>query len=159
MYEYKRFQDLDRSDLDAMNDYKLCYVERKDNEVVDGEIVYHHYSLYFTTLRMEDQWGDDWDDAPYEYNAEVPYDGDYVDEKWVETTILVLSFMVDADNHLLMPEDGHWNSPHCVADINSGRVAWLYKESKGKACNGIAVHAGMTPQEVVWKIGHLMVNF
>ena len=159
MYDYKRFQDLDRSDLEAMNDYKLCYAERKENYMIDGEVMNYCYSLYFTTLRMEDQWGDDWDDAPYEYNAEIPYDGDFVDGKWVESTILVLSFQVDADNYLLMPEDTHWNSPYSVRDINSGRIAWLYKESNGKACNGIAVHAGMTPQEVVWKIGHLMVNF
>lgn len=28
---------------------------------------------YFTTQKLEDQWGDDWDDAPYEHNAGEPY--------------------------------------------------------------------------------------
>lgn len=27
---------------------------------------------YFTTQGLEDQWGDDWDDAPYEFNAGPP---------------------------------------------------------------------------------------
>ena len=28
---------------------------------------------YFTTKPIESQWGDDWDDAPYEHNAGEPY--------------------------------------------------------------------------------------
>ena len=38
---------------------KLCYVE--------GNIA------YFTTQDLDKQWGDDWDDAPYEHNAGLPY--------------------------------------------------------------------------------------
>ena len=37
----------------------LCYV--------DGAFA------YFTTRPLAEQWGDDWDDAPYEHNAETPY--------------------------------------------------------------------------------------
>ena len=29
---------------------------------------------YFTTQRLDHQWGDDWNDAPYEHNAGPPYD-------------------------------------------------------------------------------------
>lgn len=39
---------------------KLCYV--------GGSFA------YFTTQDLKDQWGDDWDDAPYEYNAGPPYE-------------------------------------------------------------------------------------
>lgn len=39
--------------------FKLCYV--------------HHNILYFTDS-FEKQWGDDWDDAPYEHNAGEPYE-------------------------------------------------------------------------------------
>lgn len=28
---------------------------------------------YFTTQKLEDQWGDDWEDSPYEHNAGKPY--------------------------------------------------------------------------------------
>lgn len=37
----------------------LCYV--------DGN------RAYFTTQPLDQQWGDDWDDAPYEHNAGTPY--------------------------------------------------------------------------------------
>ena len=43
MYDYKRFQDLDRSELEAMFDYKLCYVEKKDNSYCSG---YNHVPMY-----------------------------------------------------------------------------------------------------------------
>ena len=39
--------------------FKLCYVR--------------HNILYFTDS-FEKQWGDDWDDAPYEHNAGEPYE-------------------------------------------------------------------------------------
>lgn len=29
---------------------------------------------YFTTQPLDKQWGDDWNDAPYEHNAEEPYE-------------------------------------------------------------------------------------
>lgn len=38
---------------------RLCYVE--------GDWA------YFTTQPLDKQWGDDWDDAPYEHNAGEPY--------------------------------------------------------------------------------------
>lgn len=37
----------------------LCYVDDK--------------FAYFTTQELAKQWGDDWDDAPYEHNAGEPY--------------------------------------------------------------------------------------
>jgi hypothetical protein len=30
--------------------------------------------MYFTTQNLESQWGDDWNDAPYEHNAGEPYE-------------------------------------------------------------------------------------
>ena len=39
--------------------YKLCYVS---NGV-----------LYFTNKELSEQWGDDWNDHPYEHNAGEPY--------------------------------------------------------------------------------------
>lgn len=43
----------------TMKEYKLCYVE--DN------------FAYFTN-DFENQWGDDWNDRPYEHNAGEPYE-------------------------------------------------------------------------------------
>lgn len=48
----KEIKDIDK--------YKLCHVERN--------------FAYFTRLPLDEQWGDDWNDAPYEHNAGTPYD-------------------------------------------------------------------------------------
>ena len=52
-----------------MNDkqYRLCYVS--------GNV------MYFTD-NFKNQWGDDWDDAPYEHNAGEPYE--YIDGRSAE---------------------------------------------------------------------------
>jgi hypothetical protein len=42
-----------------MKNYKLCYIENN--------------FAYFTTQDLDKQWGDDWNDAPYEHNAGTPY--------------------------------------------------------------------------------------
>jgi len=44
---------------DSWNNYKLCYVED---------------DTAFFTSNFKDQWGDDWDDAPYCCNAGAPYE-------------------------------------------------------------------------------------
>lgn len=44
--------------------YKLCYID--DNG-------YSNQGVAYFTDNLENQWGDDWDDAPYEHNAESPY--------------------------------------------------------------------------------------
>lgn len=41
------------------DNYVLCFV--KGNRA------------YFTRKDLDEQWGDDWDDRPYEYNAGEPY--------------------------------------------------------------------------------------
>jgi hypothetical protein len=43
-----------------IKEFKLCYI---DNE-----------TAYFTTQEISEQWGDDWNDVPYEYNAGLPYE-------------------------------------------------------------------------------------
>ena len=46
--------------MTKLNDARLCYVK--------GSFA------WFTTHDPEQQTGDDWDDAPYEHNAEPPYE-------------------------------------------------------------------------------------
>jgi hypothetical protein len=41
--------------------FKLCMIDR-------------HGFAYFTTKELSKQWGDDWNDAPYEHNAGTPYE-------------------------------------------------------------------------------------
>lgn len=78
----------------------LCYVEGR--------------AAYFTTAPLQEQWGDDWNDAPYEHNAGTPYGKDGV-------TISVVYF----ESNLQTPDCEHVNSPWSVEDINACKVAWL----------------------------------
>jgi len=105
--------------------YQLCYV--------DGCFA------YFTSADITKQWGDDWNDAPYEHNAEEPYE---FDERWPHDThkgdIIKLAFEAE----LMPPCYDYLNSPYSVQDINAGKVPWLRSSSwsEGK----IAIQAGTT---------------
>lgn len=76
---------------------------------------------YFTTQPLNKQWGDDWDDAPYEYNAGPPYDyraGNSTLPRWKV-------FRISFEGPFITPDIGYNNSPWSVRDINAGAVAWL----------------------------------
>ena len=98
--------------------YKLCYVR-------DGV-------MYFTD-NFENQMGDDWDDAPYEYNAEPPYEIiDWLPDNTHRGNIRYIAF-IDVD--VTKPCDYGINSPFSVEDINKGAVPWLFN-NKAKALKG-----------------------
>lgn len=79
----------------------LCYIDRP--------------WAYFTTQALDQQWGDDWNDAPYEHNAEEPY----AKPGW---EIVVVAFRSDLET----PADRSGiNSPYSVQDINEGQIPWL----------------------------------
>ena len=82
------------------SDPVLCYVK-------DG-------IAYFTDQPLDQQWGDDWDDAPYEHNAEEPYSRDGV-----------MITRVAWEGPFDEPCEAYTNSPYSVRDINAGAVAWL----------------------------------
>lgn len=113
--------------MDKVNleQFKLCYVK-------DG-------TAYFTSGRLEDAWGDDWNDAPYEHNAETPYEpgvrhttqGKYLPaSEWTEEgvprwQILRVKFSDFRDDVILpyegYPEERSWS----VEQINKGSISWL----------------------------------
>ncbi len=98
------------------DEFRLCYV--------DGNL------MYFTD-NFEGQWGDDWDDAPYECNAETPYRClNDIDNNDGRGHILVAAWY-DVHGDVSLPCDGVLNSSYSVQDINAGAVAWLYKRGKG----------------------------
>lgn len=121
---------------EMMETARLCYISGQ--------------RAYFTTRSLDEQWGDDWDDAPYEHNAGEPYpaslhyvtfsggkrvDGsDYTDgvPNW---RIYYVLFATE----LQQPQEGHCNSPWSVADINALRVPWLASED-----GTVAIMAGIT---------------
>ena len=132
-----------------MKNFKLCYID-KDN------------TAYFTTQDLNTQWGDDWDDRPYEHNAGIPYsplkhyhtDGSStkVHDDWNEDgtpkwELYKLKFESDI---LEKPSDYHWNSPYSVRDINAGVVAWLRGELSDHTM--IVIHAGTSIDEFKSKV-------
>ena len=84
-------------------DLKLCYVA--DNWA------------YFTSCDIHDQWGDDWDDSPYEHNAGPPYS----DNEEVSHTIFMVAFTGQVDPPCASYANSHWS----VEQINNGDVPWL----------------------------------
>lgn len=113
--------------------YKLCYV--RDN------------ILYFTDI-FQTQWGDDWDDAPYDCNAGEPYERKYYtefDDAWCmengKGNIRKIAFDFYDGYNIKQPKDGYYNCPYSVEAINKKAVPWLYNEEAG------ALFAGATMTE------------
>ena len=75
---------------------------------------------YFTTQPLEQQWGDDWNDSPYECNAGTPYRFHSLDRSYgvAPWKIKIVGFLGD----LITPSQDMSIS---VENINQGNVAWL----------------------------------
>jgi hypothetical protein len=126
---------------------------------------YTHY-LYFTD-NMEEQWGDDWNDAPYEHNAETPYDDD---TNIIRIPVkLELCRFLNGDDYdkmckkfpnyrncdIKFPCDYGYggNSYFSVDMINNQAVAWIFVyEQHHKIENSIAIHGGDTIETVLSKL-------
>jgi len=98
----------------------------------------------FTTQPLEDQWGDDWNDAPYESNAGLPYDdwkprnaGDDWEPAW---EIITVAFSGPFET------PGHYS----VEDINHRAAPWL-RESWWSAGNAprVKIDAGTTLRDFI----------
>ena len=91
---------------------KLCFVKRN--------------FAWFTSCPLSHQWGDDWDDSPYEYSAGEPYahhetkDGDKQDHAVVKIYWEAPYVTPDA-----LDEKSKWS----VKSINRGNVPWLSASS------------------------------
>jgi hypothetical protein len=88
---------------------RLCYV--------DGNWA------YFTSRPLTEQWGDDWDDVPYEHNAEPPYA--YADYDRAQGLQPWTVERVAWQGPFITPNHEHINSPYSVQAINRGAIAWL----------------------------------
>ena len=90
--------------------WSLCYINRN--------------FAYFTSISLSLQWGDDWDDAPYEQNAGQPY-GDHrpaPEAPYVPHPILKVAF----DGNMEPPFTAYEAGSYSVEDINIRKaVPWL----------------------------------
>lgn len=113
----------------------------------DAQLCYVKYGYaYFTTQPLDKQWGDDWNDAPYEHNAGDPYEPH--NEKDGRTwQIFKLGYEAD----LQTPEDkAGGNSWYSVEQINGGAVAWLAGDEWSN--HKVSISAGTTAQEFIQKV-------
>lgn len=122
-----------------MNEFRLCYVRSG--------------WAWFTTAPLDQQWGDDWNDAPYEHNCGDPYAWHPSEVHPMEPyELLKVAFEADMDE----PDDGYSNSPYSVQAINRGDVAWLRPTRWGPVEGAMPIHAGVTLEEfkrLIWLNG------
>jgi hypothetical protein len=96
---------------------------------------------YFTTRKLSEPLGDDWNDAPYEHNAGTPYEfGDHDRKKGIHPWFII---KVAWDGNFNQPHDHYHNSPWSVEQINAGAVAWLVT-SKSSDNKWVTIPAGTT---------------
>jgi hypothetical protein len=132
---------------------RLCYVS-------DG-------LAYFTTRPVTEQWGDDWNDAPYEHNAGLPYawredtgrgcrcyhpngftsyrGGGKCGERRHDAVPPEPEWMILTVGYhgaLHTPDHGRINSAYSVRDINQRDVPWLQTDED--APRRVRIWAGAT---------------
>lgn len=123
------------------------------------------HSAYFTRLDLLEQWGDDWNDAPYDCNAGEPYEnseGDIIevpfafvgsedDEGYFSTYPL---------DYKLPKEYGGCNCPWSVEDINLGAVPWLFvKDVSRRNVPAVVIMAGISPLVFKEKLDYISKNY
>lgn len=88
------------------------------NQVIDVETKGNVIRFYIGENGK--QWGDDWNDAPYEHNAGTVY------SEYVERTVDVA---IPFDLYVSEPADGQLNSEWCKQDMIDRKVHCLLIES------------------------------
>lgn len=109
---------------------------------------------WFTTQPLAEQWGDDWDDVPYEHNAGEPYEWDANTDKDKKPWKL---FKVAFDGYFTTPDYAQNNSPYSVKMINGGVIVWLVgcRFSSGSGIiteRMIVIPAGMTFRDFIPRV-------
>lgn len=84
-------------------DAQLCYVS--------GQMA------WFTTQTLSAQWGDDWNDAPYAFNAGEPYEDDQSPPRWQLYRLMFACSKLEPI--------GERYGYVSVQEINAGEWPWL----------------------------------
>lgn len=137
----------------------------KDLPIPEYDQTSRTHSAYFTRLDLLEQWGDDWNDAPYDCNAGEPYEnseGDIIevpfafvgsedDEGYFSTYPLEYN----------LPKDyGGGNCPWSVEDINLGAVPWLFvKDMSKRHVPAVVIMAGISPLVFKEKLEYISNNY
>lgn len=122
--------------------YKLCFVDH----YYSGIPLVSDMIAYFTD-NMREQWGDDWDDAPYDCNAGGPYAN--------RTNVIGMEFSLPLGLKVMTPakyNDCYWS----VQDINMGAIPWIYGKND---VSKVSVHidSGTSPKEFIKRLTELYI--
>ena len=112
------------------------------NQIIDVEIKGNAIRLYVGENGK--QWGDDWNDAPYEHNAGTVY------AECVERTV---DIAIPFDLYVIEPSDGQLNSSWCKEDMIHRKVAAFWVDTddySGKTL--LSVSYGDDVDEVLEKV-------
>lgn len=86
-------------------------MKKDEREIIDFYIKGNQVRFYLG--KNGEQWGDDWNDAPYEHNAGTVY------EEYVKDTVVVA---FDFDDLVLEPCRGEYNSTYSKEDMINRQV-------------------------------------
>lgn len=95
----------------ALKDFKLCFISP-----------YADYA-YFTTLDLNEQWGDGWALVPYEHNASRPYE--YNPKQAAPDVRPYQIIKLGFEGDFAEPNHEHTNSPYSVEALNNKAFPWL----------------------------------
>ena len=111
-----------------------------------------HPWAYFTTQPLAAQWGDDWDDAPYEHNAGEPYTYATHNRERGEDPWSVIKVAFECA-YFDTPDAWTNNSQfqHSVMAINALAVPWLTSARHTTGYHG-PIWAGTTLREFVRRV-------
>lgn len=108
-----------------MDQFKLCFVRSP--------------WAWFTTQDLDKQWGDDWNDAPYEHNAGPPYGP--LASRGEEWYLLKVAFDGPLDEACVGVSNSLWS----VQDINRGVAPWLHRSKFCPDVPMVTIPAGVSP--------------
>jgi len=130
------------------------YCEEEEVNALDPVLCYVDLPwCYFTTRVLSKQWGDDWNDAPYEHNAGRPYrpreqgwrnrEGLYETNMRKDGSPGWRVVKVGLEGPLETPADvARSNSSYSVEQINAGEAPWLRWPDYGKYESLRPIYAG-----------------
>jgi hypothetical protein len=123
------------------------------------------YWAYFTPLKLDEQWGDDWGDSYYDGCESAPYDkivteveernGLKIAKNVKEVEILKVPFHTYS-YHTKFPYDYAHHGQFSIEDINRGVVAWLYDSTFDNKY--VIIHAGCSPRNFKKFLGEIKKN-
>jgi hypothetical protein len=118
---------------DNADDYRLFWIDPTGKQQCPR--------VFFTTGDITKEWGDDWNDAPWEHNAGSPY----CNQKSADYFVMRIE-NGDLTSIRTPDEYGHGgNSPYSVEMINKGFCPWLVVDIWKPDLREYEEHANLFP--------------